>query len=377
MKVLVIGGGVSSSIFAYQVKTSHPLWDVIIYESSDAILKRILISGNGRANFFNSSFLDRSAHLSFNNQSEYMRLIGYTYADRFLDLLSSKMSFMYYEDSSKRMYPFSNMSSSLKDILEKNLSRSGVKINLHAEAESIDPLNKEVLINNKPVSYDYLFLGLGGSAYDRDPRINEYIYKDLGLRYKKAEPALCPVIVDNRLSFNKLEGTRLKGELSLYKENKLIYKEDGELLFKKDSISGICVFDASLFITAPYTDYLIKFNPFRHDNKDCTAFDFTSDLEGLFPYKFCEYISSSHLQKIDAKSILSLLAFKVKNKYPLKASQISLGGIKTDQISDNLSLEKYPDIYVGGEMLDLHAICGGFNMGEAFLAGMKAAGSIK
>jgi len=377
MKVLAIGGGVSSSIFAYQVKTKHPLWDVIIYESSDAILKRILVSGNGRANFFNSSFLDESAHLSFNNQSEYLRLVGYTYADKFLDLLSAKMSFAYYEDSSKRMYPFSNMSSSLKDTLEKNLISSGVKIILHSEADSIDPRNKEVLINNKPVHYDYLFLGLGGSAYDRDSRRNEGIYKDLKLIYNKPEPALCPIIADNKLPFNKLDGTRLKGQLSLYKKDKLIYKEDGELLFKKDSLSGICVFDASLFITEPYTDYLIKFNPFRHDSKDCSAFDFISNLEGLFPYKFCEYISSSRLKKIDAQSVLSLLTFKVKGKYPLKASQISLGGVETSQISANLSLEKYPDIYVGGEMLDLHAICGGFNMGEAFLTGIKAAESIK
>ena len=78
--------------------------------------------------------------------------------------------------------------------------------------------------------------------------------------------------------------------------------------------------------------------------------------------------------KNSAYEHLDSIEFNISGKYELKESQVSKGGILLDEIDlHNMSLKKYSDIYVGGEIIDLSAICGGYNMGLAFITGYKAA----
>jgi len=369
MKISVIGGGVSSCIFAYQVKKTHPNYEVVIFEASDKLLKRVLVSGNGRANFFNDGFINGDISENFNYPEEFKRLFCKDEASEFLSILKDQMGFYYYTDSSKRMYPFANLSSSLKDTLQDNLYKVGVKVNLNSRVLNIDKNHKEITVNNKAYPYDKLFIGIGGSSFDRKPSDNISLLKNLDLNYVKPEPALCPLYVSNRIP-PYLEGTRLKGRLDLLKDKKVIYTEDGELLFKKGGISGICVFDASLFIQSG--NYEVSFDPFIHDGIKITDSDLRN-LEGILPASFNKFIFENHLKSVTTESIKKLLTFKVKDKYSLRESQISLGGVSSEQINEDFTLKNNKDIILGGEVINLHAICGGFNMGWAFISGLTGA----
>lgn len=380
MEVVCIGGGVSSCIFAYNLKKNHPDYKITILEASDKILKRVLVSGNGRCNFFNSEFLKpellQNKVTSF---EEFNRFYNKKLSKEFLDFISSEFNFKYYEDESKRMYPFSNISSTLKDVIEAGLNKLKIKIKLNTKVSSIDFNNKKVISNNGEYKYDKVFIGIGGKSYDRNEKEYDLFISSLKLSTNSYSSGLTPLIISKNIP-SCLVGTRCKGQLTLKRNRSIIYKEDGEILFKKDGISGICVFDSSLFINLNSKDsYYICFNPFIHDNVD-VSFDKKvklEDLYGIFNPNLIKYISLSKKNLYSCKDILDLLTFHVVNKYPLKDSQISLGGILTNNVNDDFSLKNNNDVFLGGEVLDLHGICGGYNMGMAFLSGFKASKSIK
>ncbi|MFA6796953.1 MAG: NAD(P)/FAD-dependent oxidoreductase, partial [Bacilli bacterium] len=292
-----------------------------------------------------------------------------------LELLSD-MGFAYYFDNEGRAYPFANTSESLWNTLVNSLKKVGVNILLNSEVRNIFPDKKTIKVNDKEQEYDTLFIGVGGAAYDRGLNTFKNIFESMNINYIDQSPALCPVTIQQKIP-RFLSGTRLKGNLTLYKDDTPFYDEQGELLFKKDGISGICVFNSSLFINDD-SKYTIKFNPFIHD-KCMTSLDGKKPLEylhGFFPSRLIEYFATLGYKKMDDEDVLNSLQFTVKGKYPLKNSQISLGGINPNEIETNLSLSKYPNIFVGGEIVDLHGICGGYNIGSALLMGFKAADSV-
>ena len=379
MEIVSIGGGVSSVIFSYLVKKRHPEYKVSIYESSDKILKRVLVSGNGRCNFFNYNFVtNQFLENTFTSYKEYKRLFSEVNASDFLELLKREFNFQYYVDSSNRMYPFANISSSLRNVLIDKLDKIGVKVYVNSPVSKIDSKLKKIFINNKSVNYDKLFIGIGGVSYDRNLQNYYNLLSSLNLTVDEFYPSLTPLIVSKRIP-SCLEGTRLKGRLSLKRNRTLIYQEDGELLFKKDGLSGICVFDASLFIPQKSKDsYYISFNPFIHDGIDITYLLYKSldELEGSLHPNLIKYLSLSKKVKYSSKDILDLLTFLVKDCYKFKDSQISNGGINLSNINDDLTLKNEKDIYLGGEIINLHAICGGFNMGLAFLSGFKVGNTL-
>ncbi len=372
-KVICIGGGLSSSLFAYQVKKNHPSYKVIILEKDEKILKRVLISGNGRCNFFNGDFLNGSYPLRFNFPSKVKELISENTIDEFIKILKYEFNFSYYSDSSLRYYPFSNSSSSFRDILIKKLNEVGVETLTNSKVVSISPKNKTVNLESGNLNYDYIFIGIGGKAYDRD--INENILSNLNIDINPYESCLCPLYTKNK--YPSLDGVRIKGILHLLINSKEVYKEEGELLFKKDGISGICIFNSSLFINEKSKN-VIKFNPLCHDNVDLTEIyrEFNYDnLVSIFPDKLVKLLLKNR-EKLDINELLNFFTFEIKGKYPLKNSQISLGGISLNEIDNNFRLNKHQNIFVGGEIIDLHAICGGYNIGFALLSALRASKSV-
>lgn len=379
MEIVCVGGGVSSCIFAYLVKKNHPDYKVTILEASDKILKRVLVSGNGRCNFFNNDFLDASKlEGKTTNFNEFNRFYDSKLASDFLSFLKDEFKFCYYKDDENRMYPFSNISSSLKEVIEQGLNRLKVKIKLNCKVKSIDLESKKVICENGNFSYDKLFIGVGGKSYDRNGSEYDSFISSLNLKFSPYQSGLTPLIVSKNIP-SSLVGTRLKGNLVLKRNRTNIYQEQGEILFKKDGISGICVFDASLFVDINSKDsYYVYFDPFNHDgvNLDFNNKLKVEDLYGIFNPSVIKYILLSKKTLFTKKDILDLFTFHVINKYPFKDSQISLGGVVTSQLNSDFSLKINKDIYLGGEELDLHAICGGYNMGMALLSGFKAGNSI-
>jgi predicted Rossmann fold flavoprotein len=376
--IIAVGGGPSSCLFAYLAKKRFPQDKVIIYEASDSILKRVLISGNGRGNFFNEAFAEGKADKAYRNPSVFASFISPQDAKEFLSIIQNDLGLEFFSDEEGRIYPFSNTSSSLKDAIENGLKKEDVEIHTLSRINNISLSNRTVSDGKNESNFDVLFIGTGGSAFDRKADANTALFKQLGLPAEETQSALCPLKTNVAIP-RYLDGTRLKGKAVLTQNGKKIFAEDGEVLFKKDGLSGICIFDSSLYINEKEKGYVISIDPFTHSGKNV---NFQGEknpeaLLGLFPYSLVRFLTDEMKKSLTAEQIRQELQFGITEKYPLENSQISLGGVSPDVLNPDFSLKNDPHIYLGGEELDIHAICGGFNMGLAFLSGMKAALSLK
>ena len=117
----------------------------------------------------------------------------------------------------------------------------------------------------------------------------------------------------------------------------------------------------------------IKIDPFNRNPFNQMPELNSKTLYGILNEKISDYILDKlRLNSFTKENIIEALTFKINGKYPLKEAQISLGGIETSEIDNSFHLKENPSVIIGGESLNIHAICGGFNMGFAFLSGYKA-----
>lgn len=361
--VIVIGSGPSGLLTALKASEKRK---VVIFERPQknfSIGKRILVSGNGRANFFNSDFLNEEAMKSDSLLKEYSKIAyknNHSNGQELLDYLSS-IGFLYRLEG-KLFYPYFNRSECLLNVLEDKIKSSDIDI-LERKLISIDPKRKTITSldadgRTHVSKYNSLVLSLGGKSYDRKDIENESLFRSLDIEYSEYKPALCPVrTIENIPEY--LVGQRLKGHLTLKSNNKTIFEEDGELLFKKDGISGICVFDSTISLLSS------KSHDFTYEFRYLDSVKLGST--NSYPTFLKRYLS--YLKKKDHGRLI----FHFKEQYGFEESQISYGGIHLSEVDlDTMRLKKYDSIYAIGEMLNQNFICGGYNMGMAFMEGLIA-----
>ncbi|MFA7110897.1 MAG: NAD(P)/FAD-dependent oxidoreductase, partial [Bacilli bacterium] len=195
---------------------------------------------------------------------------------------------------------------------------------------------------------------------------------------------------------NAIENERLKAKITLYIDKHNAYEEEGEVLIKKDGLSGICIFNASsiiardpgfkeakiyldLFADLPLETLTSKFIEANKVSK-CNF------LEGYFNKNMAEYIRKNsgvkNLMVFDNQEIKKIAKF-VKNieftyasSYTFNDSQVTVGGIDINEVNDNLESKKEKNVYFAGEILDLDGLCGGYNLMLCYATSKKIADSI-
>ena len=168
-------------------------------------------------------------------------------------------------------------------------------------------------------------------------------------------PSLCPI--KTKENTKMVEGLRHKVNVKLYQSNKLIHEEDGELLFKKDGLSGMVIFNMTHYI-----------NLLSNTNNISLHIDFAKDIEGdyesLLNPKLANYLQSNKLNIHD-------VVYTFKGFYEYQNSQVTSGGISIKDINNDLSSKKESNIYFLGEVIDVDAICGGYNIMWALASAEK------
>ena len=176
-----------------------------------------------------------------------------------------------------------------------------------------------------------------------------------GYSFKECYPSLCPI--KTKENTKMVEGLRSKVSASLYQGNKLIHEEDGELLFKKDGLSGMVIFNLTHFINT------------LSDKKNITIhIDFAKGLNGEYDSltnpKIAEYLLNN---KLDIHNTV----FTFKDFYGYENSQVTSGGLKINELNVDLSSKKEKGVYFIGEVVDVDAICGGYNIMWALASAEK------
>ncbi len=360
---IIVGAGPSGLVAALEISKRKR---VLLVEKGghDFVLgKRILISGNGRANFYNEDLLHEESYSDsfLSPVKDVVFSSGHNYAKDFLSYLKEELLFPYTKEG-KLYYPYFNRAESLQNTLFQELKRRENLTILHATLTGISNTDKEVTLftekGKEKYHYQDLVLALGGKSLDR------LDYDDSLLSFFSSypfSPCLCPVKVKEKIP-SYLVKNRLKGKLMLKSGDKILYSEEGELLFKEDGISGICVFDSTLFLL----------NERRKNRNASFQYEFTyleKDIHcsySSYPYFLRRYLEENK-EKEKGK-----FSFSFSSLYPFQQSQISYGGILLSEVNlDTMEAKRFPHIYLAGEMLDQNFICGGYNMGLSLLEGYK------
>lgn len=382
-KIAIIGGG-SSGLFLASLLSDAPV-DIYLFEKNNKLGKKILASGNGKCNFSNVNNLDDKYNNQFANS-----VINRFDVNTTLQFFRN-MGLIYKNDDQGRCYPVSECASSVLDCLKLNLNN--INILLDTEVKNIVPFNNKYRLEYGDASdvFDYIVCCSGSLASNLGSE-KAYKYLDaLNLKQTPLKASLAPVIVEENIS--NLKGVRVKCRLDLLDEyNQVCYSENGEILFKEDSLSGIAVFNASSIINRRDCKYKIKldlssnierkelFNYFNSRKENASKM-----FKGFLNDKIAEYIIEKYnlnkrtLKEKDVLNIIEVicnLTFEVKGIYPIKEGQVCSGGIDLSELNENLELVKYPNVYVAGELIDVDGMSGGYNLQFAWSSAGVIAQSI-
>lgn len=356
--VLIIGGGVAGLISAIMASKNRKVTLLEKPSKLNILGKRILVSGNGRANFFNddlfSSSFEKDYQFLFRNENN-------DYAKEFFSYLV-KEGFAYTKEG-KLFYPYFKRSECLHSFLLEKLKNVDVSYGLALKVNSIDNY-VEVLIDGKKtqIYFNDLIISIGGRSYDRE----DYSYdllKSLNVKYYPYQSMLAPIKTKEKIP-SYLAKQRLRMKLSLFSEKNELYSEEGEILFKDDGLSGISVFNSTKYLLDekrknPTSSFTYKID-YAYDSLN------ENTSVSCYPSYLRKYILDNKLEKGKP------LTFTFESLYPFKESQASYGGILLSELNrKTLSLSKYDHIYTIGEMLDVNLCCGGYNMGAALIEGYR------
>ena len=390
MKVGIIGGGASGMMSA--ILLNREGFDVTILEKNSTLGKKILMTGNGRCNYFNQ---DIGVDKYYTSDYEFLKTIvneeNILKVKEFLNSLGlvPRIKNGYY-------YPMSNTATSVLNAFLTEIERLKIKTILDSEINNIKRKeNKyQIMVNGKKMLFDKIIIAIGSKAGLKE-NANYELLNSLGIKMTPILPALCPLVLNGDF-FNKWSGIRAEARVSIYENDKFLKSDLGEVQLTDYGISGICVMNlSSLASKALYQKQKVKvhlnFLPnIEKENidkwltlRDNTLYQRTviELLESIIPYKLlyilvskagiksnCHYKSLTKKEKDDLINNLSDLTLEIRETKEIFKGQVVTGGIPINRVKTTLEDIEYAGLYYTGEILDVDGICGGFNLGFAWLS---------
>ena len=250
-----------------------------------------------------------------------------------------------------RIYPFSNKAESVKKAYEFALNKYKVKIILNSYIKNIDLVNDKY--NILGTYYDYVILATGGKV---GCIYNGYsLVEDLKIKCSKLYPALVGFKVREKIT--SLDGVRMLGEVSCG-----LFKEIGEVQFKKDGISGIVIMNLSRIVN----EGIIQINFGLGIEKSYFYENTKEKVLSMFPIKLAQWI----LESDNIIENIYNMKFNIRSDYGFEQAQITKGGILMDELNEGFELKKYKNLYAIGELIDVDGECGGYNIHNAIASGL-------
>lgn len=398
MKVVVIGGG-ASGILAALKASEHA--DVTLIERNNKIGKKILITGNGKCNFWNKE-IDTSKY----NSSNIEVLEGILQRkDEVYKYLTENLGITPIEKNGY-IYPYSKTASSIEETFTRELKKKNISILYDLRVTDLKTNDSDVqvyLSDNTHIKADKVIIATGskaasktgsdGSGYD--------LLSSLGKSIVTISPALVPLKISDEEK-NIWSGIRTDVKLTIKDNTKIVKEEFGEIQLTDYGISGIVTFNISSVISKGILnnkklDVIIDFLP-KIDNlsdflenkiKLMQASSLEELLETLFNYKLMSALLKranlnknlkwNNLSKEEKEYLIDAIkCFKINviATEDYEKAQVCRGGLSLQEVDDKMSLRSNNNIKVVGELLDVDGICGGYNLAFAFITGYIAGDEI-
>ena len=388
--VAIIGGGASGIFSALHLKKLfNNQIDITIFEKNSRIGRKILASGNGKCNLSNQTILENNI---YNN--EFATKIYNEFPPIKLREYFDTLGLFTKLDQSNRVYPQTESSNSVLDLMLLHLKNTNVQIKTEETVLDIKKQNNKyaVITKNSNDLFDYVIISTGSKASSKLGSNNEGydIFKKLNVNLTPLKPGLVG-IKTKKQDVSTLSGIRQKALVKAYCNNDVIFEELGEVQFKDEGISGIVVMNASSIIarTNSNANMTLDLLP-NYDKKELVSkLEYIQSLNknislkelshGILPKMLANKICDMLKDKLNIKEFVNLsknYPITVEGTYGFDNAQICVGGVDLKELNENLELKKHTNIYVTGEVLDIDGLCGGYNLQFAFASGFVAANAI-
>ncbi|WP_346876179.1 MULTISPECIES: NAD(P)/FAD-dependent oxidoreductase [unclassified Clostridium] len=402
-QVVVVGGGPAGMMAAIAASKNNK---VILIEKNNKLGKKLFITGKGRCNVTNnkdiSEFFD---YIPTNPHFLYSALYTFTNEDtiKFFNERGVELKV----ERGDRVFPNSDKSSDIIKAFEKTLMEKNIEIKLGIAVKELKVENNKItsviLDNDDYIECDNVILATGGASYPQTGSNGDgfRFCKSLGHNVVSIKPSLVPIEI-NEAWVKDLQGLSLRNvQLTLLdKNNKIIFKDQGEMLFTHFGISGpLCLSASSLIkpgekykivlnlkpaLSEKELDLRIQKDFLKYNNKD-----FKNALNDLFPQKLIPImINLSKIpenQKVNSitkeqrkffLNLISNLTMDVRGLRSIEEAIVTSGGIDTKEIDPSTMKSKVvSNLSFAGEVIDVDAYTGGYNVQIAistgFIAGSK------
>ncbi len=398
-KVTVIGGGAAGMMAA--VFAARGGSEVTLIESNEKLGKKIYITGKGRCNYTNATDTEDFFNSVFEGKRfAYSSVYGF----------DSSMLMEFFEEAGmkskvergNRVFPASDKASDVTKALMKHMDDAGVKVHLNEKVEKIISSEGAVTaVKTDKGTYpsDAVILATGGKSYPTTGSDgNGYnLAKSLGHTIETPRPALVPFVSGDKWVGNLAGLSLVNVEGSLYVNGKLTDKRFGEMLFTHKGISGPIVLSMSCFVKE-YKNVLVTIDlkpalsketldkRILKDFSENTNKEFKNSLDklmpkslakevvvlsGIDPLKKVNQITSKEREKL--VELIKALPVHISSDAGFKEAIITTGGVKLKEVNPSTMESKIvKGLYLAGEVLNLHAFTGGFNLQLAFSTGHLA-----
>ena len=401
MKEVVIVGGGSSGLTA-AITAARNGKDVTIIERNNKCGKKILITGNGRCNFWNTD--ENLSHFHSSNSNLLKEFITDERKNSILKFFDSLG--LAYKTKNGYYYPFSNQAFTIENALLSECKKLNIKIINDITVEKI--IKKDCFIINpdkEKITAKNIIIATGSKAAPKtgSDGLGYEISKSLGHNIITPLPSLVQLKADEPY-FKNWSGIRTDVKVNLLINHKYIKSETGEVQLTNYGLSGICIFNLSGEAAKALNQnknviISINFIPFASNpktflqtlNKNSYHKTISELLEGILHYKLVDIIiKKTHLKRDlllntltdnELNNLIKTLTdfqIEILDTHTLDHAQVCSGGIPLTEInSKTLESLKVKNLYFTGEIIDIDGDCGGYNLGWAWMSGIIAGKNVK
>lgn len=403
-KVVVIGGGASGMMAAYFAAKNGA--EVVVLEKNKKVCRKVMITGKGRCNVTNNSAPDNIiAKTPTNGKFLYSAVNFFTPSD--VMTFFEEFGVTLKTERGNRVFPTSDKACDIVDALLRAVKKSGCEVLTEKQAASLavneGRVSGVILKNGEKIDADSVIIACGGASYPKTGSTGDgyLLAKQAGHTISEIKPSLVPVECSGDIC-QRLQGLSLKNvTLSVYFKDRKnpVFSELGEMLFTHFGLSGPLVLSASSHMKkGNVSDYkfVIDLKPaldidaldkrLIRDFDEFSNKDFSNSLGKLLPAKLIpviiemsgipEHEKCNSITKVQRRRFAELLKgieiVPVQFR-PIDEAIITSGGVRTKEINPKTMESRLTaGLYFSGEVIDVDAYTGGYNLQIAFSTGALA-----
>ena len=400
-KIIVVGGGPSGMMAALNAsKANH---EVILLERNGELGRKLLLTGGGRCNITNNRDIEEFFDKIVNNK-KFLYSALYTFSNYSLLEYFSNNGLEYKVELDEKVYTKSDKADEVIELLKNDLEKNKVKIRYNTMVSDLivenEAIKGVVTSYGERILGDKVIITTGGKSFPNtgsDGAMYSILEKH-GHTITPIYAALIPLVIKEEF-VKSLQGVAMKDVIVSAKLKKKKIEKFGDMLFTHFGISGPAVLKLSSYITKALSEgeVEVSLDFLKDKSKDEISQIMRSNpnktvlnnLKGILPQNFLKVIfemlglteiKSSDLKKEDENKIIEYMKemkLTARETLTIKAAQVTSGGVKVKEINASTMESKViKNLYFAGEVIDIDAETGGYNLQMAFSTGYLAGSAL-